>query len=587
MRRLPLLIVALTVGCASTTTHRPDASPMAPTTTATRTSTRTQSGFPTAGSLAALAAAPEPEMARATNYLDPVRWDLPGPFPQSNALMIHQGTEPWDGLLAERLKAAGGIVVASTAMHCVAQATAEFYLEHKTYPSVTAQSFALGRCKATPSSLRLTSLSGKVPDRIDNPELFSQWKDNLQKMIGKISTSRLESVGIAFARKDGKAVFIVARGERRAFLEPVEVKDGHAIVSGRLLVADATLRASVTQGAFGYAECVADVMVALPEFKLHCPVQAEDALAWVQLASFAPGRLIGKTAATLLVAPSKALPTSFHRRSVPGDDKDVTDKDLGPLFLKAVNAARKQAGLVPLELAVEQSAMATELAPHFFSARFGTPNVDAAETILLGLRAGWKIPEMVRYGTFSASSSMGTRKLHFLVGNLLEFPFGRQTVLDPQVKKIALGPVVNEGAEFMGMLVSTYALFTDQSPKTLAAQALAILNKQRTEAGLAAAGEFPGLSDGLDRATEVLAGGSTPSTALNALLSQASLKVTTGVKGYVLERNRIDDLKWPAALTALPDLKIHISVSWYQPEGEPWGRYLIFCAYPSGKGEAI
>lgn len=573
MRKIALLALMCSAGCATGTGAGPGS--------------RTKSGFPSASALKELAATPKPTIADGTNYVDPVQWDLPGPFPDSAALMIRQGTQPWDALLTESLKPSAGMALPSTAMHCVAQAIAEFFVDHGTYPSFGAQTFALGRCQATPSHIQISSYGGEVPDSIDNEALYAQWKDSLRKILGTAGTSKLESVGLGFSRKDGKVYFTVVRGERRAFLEPVVIEGDHAVVKGRLLVPDANVRASINHGAFGYADCIADVTVQIPEFKLHCPVNSTDSSAWIQVASFAPERLLGKSAATLLIAPSGALSPTFLRRVPPGANIDVTAANFAQTFLEAVNATRQQAGLAPLQAAPKQSEVANQLTPHFFKAHLDTKDSNATEMILMGMRAGWQIPGMVRYGNFSAVASVGTRKLDVLLGTLLEMPFGRQTVLDPKVRKIAMGTMMGDTAQFMGALLSTYAFFGDESPKALAMGAFAKLNKQRAEAGLTPATRITGLGDGQDRATELLSSGQSPDNALSSLLATATRKLKIGVSGYRLEMNRLDDLEWPATISTRANLSIHISVGWYQPEGEPWGRYVVFCVYPGGEREAI
>lgn len=551
------------------------------------TGSHTESGFPTAATLKKVATAPPPTLGDAAKYHDPEQWTVPGPFPQDVALRGYAGAQPWDQLLTKSLTPSAGMSVASVGMHCVAQAFAEFYLQHKAMPSPTVETFILGRCRATPANVQVNFLAGEVPASVDDAQLFQQWQDSLQKTVGKTDTSKLEAVGIGWARDADRAVVMVARGERRAFLEPVRIEDGAAIVKGRLLLPHANMRVNISQGAYAYAECTENPKLRLPEFELRCPMAAGDTSAWVQIASFASGRVLGDTAAVLLVGASVEPPTTFVRPKLPGSEVEVTPATLSQVFLNSINEVRTQAGLQPLALASAQSTEAESLAPHFFNAQLVTNDSDTAETVSLGLRAGWQVPELVRYSHFSAGVSVGTKSLRYVLSSLLQMPLSRQTLLDPEVREIALGPVIDPTGPFIGVLVSTYALFAEQDPRTVADEVFASLNRRRAEFGTAPAQRISRLGIGEDRATRQVADGRDPEVAFNSLLTGASQVLGTGVGGFVFVLPNLDRVEWPPDLVQIKDLNLHLSVTWYQPPYEPWGRYVIFAVYPAGHGNAI
>lgn len=547
----------------------------------------TKSGFPTPATLSKVAAAPAPTLAEAAQYHDPEEWPVPGPFPQDVVLRAYPGAQPWDRMLAESLAPSAGMSVASVGMHCVAQAFAQFYLQHQALPSPSVQSFVMGRCRATPAAMQIKFLSGEVPASIDDAQLFQQWQGSLQKTLGKADTSRLEAVGLGWARNADRAVMLVARGERRAFLKPVRIDNGEVIIAGRLLLPHPKLRVNITQGAYGYAACTQNPKLRMPDFELRCPLAPQDTSAWVQVASFAAGRVLGDTAAMLLVGAPEAPPSTFIRPKVPGADLQVSAATLSQTFLNSINTVRTQAGLQPLTLAAAQSAEATSLAPHFFNAQLVTRDAGTADTVSLGLCAGWKVPEMVRYSHFSTSVSVGTQSLRFVLGDLLRLPLSRQTLLDPDVRQIALGPVTDAAGPFIGVLVSTYALYGDTDPKTLADKAFASLNQRRAESGAPPVRRLTQLGVGEDRATRQVADGRDPQRAFNALLSGATATLHTGVRGFVFELADLQDIEWPPDLVQTKPLDLHLSVTWYQPAHEPWGRYVIFAVYPDGGRGAI
>ncbi len=556
-------------------------------TTAGAIGSHTKSGFPTAATLSKVAAAPAPKLADAAQYHDPEQWVVPGPFPADVALRAYPGAQPWDQMLNQSLTPSAGMSVASVGMHCVAQAFAQFYLQHQALPSPSVQSFVMGRCRATPAAIQVKFLSGEVPASVDDAQLFQQWQSSLQKTLGKADASRLEAVGLGWARDDNRAVLLVARGERRAFLKPVRIEQGHVIVAGRLLLPHPKLRVNITQGAHGYAVCTENPKLRMPDFELRCPLAPGDTSAWVQVASFAAGRVLGDTAAMLLVGTSEAPPTTFFRPKVPGADLDVSPATLTQTFLNSVNTVRSQAGLQPLALAAAQTAEATSLAPHFFNAQLVTRDAGTADTVSLGLCAGWKVPEMVRYSHFSTSVSVGTQSLRFVLGDLLRLPLSRQTLLDPDVRQVALGPVTDPAGPFIGVMVSTYALYGDADPKTLADELFSSLNQRRAEAGSAPVRRLSQLGVGEDRATRQVADGRDPERALNSLLAGATSVLHTSVRGFVFELPDLESIEWPPALVQTKTLDLHLSVTWYQPAHEPWGRYVIFVVYPDGGSGAI
>jgi hypothetical protein len=564
MRRLAPLVLTLTA-CAT-------AGPSGP---------KHESQFPSQASLQELAARPAPALVLPTDVYDPETWPLQGPFAPDHALYGHPPTHPWEHLLAARLTPSGGAALATEGMHCVARNLAQLYVEHGGQPALSARTYAAGRCRAQVSHVETQTLSGDVPEKVSDAELFKQWRGQLEQLVRAGAPDHFEAVGLALARANGKATFVVARGERRAVLESVAVSPTEVVVRGQLLVADGAIRASINHGDFGYAACVAEGGVRLPQFVLRCPWGAGDTQSWVQIASFPPGRYLGRTALNVLVSPGQPSDT-YARRELAVADGEVSRATLAPRFLEAVNVVRTRAGLEPLRLEAKQSELATQLAPHYFEAERVSRNPEKTDLIYLGLRAGWSVQGMVRYGLFGAIVSLGSRDLRLMLGELLDLPLGRESILDPAVKRVALGPLWSEQSPAMGMLFSTYALYGGDDPAALAEAAVRQLNLQRSQVGLAPVKRLAGLGDGAkDRATEAVASGQTPDQALNSLMASASRTTLTAVQGYWLTTDRVEALEWPADLVRAQQPEVHVSVTWYQPADEPWGRFVIFCVYPS------
>ncbi|MCA9550282.1 MAG: hypothetical protein KC933_09620 [Myxococcales bacterium] len=365
-------------------------------------------------------------------------------------------------------------------------------------------------------------------------------------------------------------------------MQSVQRVAGEVVVEGHLLVSDAVIRASVNVGDVGFAACVADLSLQMPRFRMRCPVSPADPQTWIQMASFPPGRYLGRTALNLLVAPGEPSDV-YARRKLPGTDAEVTQQTLTARFLEAVNAVRASAGLPALQLEAAESELASRLAPHYFDAAQVRLDPARADLIYLGLRAGWEVSGMVRYGLFGSSLTVGSRSLRFLVDDLLDLPLGREALLDPAVDRVALGTVWSDEQVGMGVLFSTYAMFGQDDPAKLAVQVRAHLNASRARAGRGPVGSLSGLADddGTGRASTLLAEGQAPGQALRGVMGSASRVFAAAVQGYYITTDGVDHLEWPEELLLLDRVDVQISVGWHQPPDEPWGSYVVFVVYPS------
>lgn len=242
--------------------------------------------FPSAEKVRAVAEAPAPAVALPTQQIDLETWSLSGPFPPDHGLYVHAAAKPWDALLEQRLAASKGAALITEGMHCVARNLAELFATRGGYPALAARTYVAGRCRTMVPDVAIQSLAGDVPDSVTDEALYAQWQAGLQKMIGPGDPGHPEEVGLALVRRDGKAAFIIVRGERRAHVQSVQRVAGEVVVEGHLLVSDAVIRASVNVGDVGFAACVADLSLQIPRFRMRCPVSPADPQTWIQMASF-------------------------------------------------------------------------------------------------------------------------------------------------------------------------------------------------------------------------------------------------------------------------------------------------------------
>src|SRR5262249_9711578 len=144
-------------------------------------------------------------------------------------------------------------------------------------------------------------------------------------------------------------------------------------------------------------------------------VDATDSAAWIEVAAFPAGRVLGHVVASVVVFPKGEPVAVYHdagyvTRSVPAG-ADARDQ-----LLRLVNEVRRGAGLPEVTLAPKQSEVAERVAPHSFAALIGTEPELVADQIVLGLRAGWDVDGEVMNGDFTAGVLVNTNDL----GRLLD-----------------------------------------------------------------------------------------------------------------------------------------------------------------------
>src|SRR5262249_32809559 len=155
------------------------------------------------------------------------------------------------------------------------------------------------------------------------------------------------------------------------------------------------------------------------------------------------------TAVDVQVFPAGKLEQTYTRPAQTGADAPASDAALAPALLEQINAVRKEAGLSALRLSDTESRTAAQLAPYYFAALTGGLEVTIADKVALGLLAGWDVDGMVREGHF-ASQWTHQRSPASLVEAAIASPFGRETLLDPAISLIAIGPIAPKEGAILG-----------------------------------------------------------------------------------------------------------------------------------------
>jgi hypothetical protein len=538
-----------------------------------------EGAFPTAEQLSKLATTPAPHQLFPEEVKDVPEWTLTGPLPDKAGVAEAHAEGAWGTAAAAAAAARPGMVVVSTDMACVAREVGLFYLETGAQPNQSLQRFMLGRCGSSAANLAVGFLRGDAPDDVPDEAVFAKWGDQFRKMVEGQTANGQKLVGVWFGRKNGRAVAISAAGPRLAHLESMSTEmapDGKVILRGELLMQAATVRVVANRGRFGVYECMLDKSVVLPRFAIECSMSPEDESAWIELDAIPPGRILGKVAAMVLMRRPGGVADKFVRATYidphPIGEAGVTAPDV----VAAVNEARAKAGLGPLQLEERESETARKVAPHYFAAVVGVEEEMVADTVALGLLAGWDVAGLVSLGWFAPAWLTNSRDLGDLVSVALEFPSTRDVLMNPTVSRLAVGTIWDANRVILAAVLSTYAMFDASRNTADAAAVLQRFDETRKSTGLprvpTVAELEPILEDSI-RAIE--AGTADPAEALDAALYKTASVARRGARGWVVEAAKLEELQLPPEVVKQPEIGIGMAVGRYRPKKEPWGRYLL------------
>jgi uncharacterized protein YkwD len=363
---------------------------------------------------------------------------------------------------------------------------------------------------------------------------------------------------------------------------PVSPSANHVVISGELLTPAENLEALTNYGRFGVRTCTVDAKVRLPRFSVDCETLADDPSIAIEVAAFPPGRIMGRIVASLIVWPEGHVPNQYARPSYGALPTVTLGTAFAPGLTAALNQVRKDAGLGPVVLNAEQSATATQVAPHYFAAMSGAAPEALADKIVLGLRAGWQIPGLVGYGHFTSSLTRTANNAVTLLTSVLNRPTGRQTLLDPEAKFLAIGPVLAREEGILASVFTSYSLLEPTATKKEVAEVLTRLNDKRKARGLPPATLLESLQPaaaGTARSIEI--GERTPDDAIEDLLRKSATSLGQ-VQGWFMAADKFERLTFPDHLLTARSLRLAVGVAHYKPKGSPWAAYGVLVVSPTG-----
>lgn len=526
---------------------------------------QTAQGFPRAEELKRISAQPKPALQGSFRFGEVERWVLSGPLPADHQRRPH----PAEDVLAKQLVANAGARIPTAALHCAAREAGLFLLSSGKLPAPGLQRFIAGRCGAT-TGIELRSLYGEGDQEANADVIAGQWEASLTKLLG-VAQGPVE-VGAWFGVSGKRAGAIVAVAVPRSQLAEIRQEGPSFLIRGAA-VGQGSVRAMVNQGAFGVAPCESRAVDA-SAFELVCPVNAADEATWIQIAVFPPGRFLGEEAASLLVRPSGAEAKEYRGAAGAKGAAGAGDEALRTEVVGAVNAVRAAAGLGALRVSLEQTRTAQEAAPYYFAGQLGVIDPRIAETVALGMRAGWQVGGALQYGLFTASV-VASSSPRAMVDLAVDTPFGREVLLDPRVSWIAVGLLEQPAEGWGGAMFSTYAMHEPEPSGQLRKQLSDRLQKARLQAGRMPFDAIPDAEADVEPVLSLYDGDSeNTDPVLKQAMNAVARRTKLGVRAWLVTADTVDRLPLPGELIKAEGRRLTIAVSWVRPPDEPWGRYV-------------
>ena len=239
-----------------------------------------------------------------------------------------------------------------------------------------------------------------------------------------------------------------------------------------------------------------------------------------------------------------------------------------------LNQVRKEAGLSPVTLNAAQSNTAARVAPHYFAAIRGGAPETVADTVVLGMSAGWQIPGLVGEGHFTSAMTRDATNPAALLSAGLAYPSGRETLLEPNVKVIAIRSVIAKDEGLLGGVFSTYSLLDPSTTQSEVAKVLGLLNAQRKARGLAPVVLVDSLqSTAAGTAHSMELGERGPDEAIEDLMQKCAGALKAGVQGWFIGADKLEKIAFPPQLVAARSARITMGIAHYKPKGSPWAAY--------------
>ncbi len=535
------------------------------------------SAFPAPDELSAIARRPAPARIFSAREPDVAAWELKGAPGQLPDQVEHRPEGFWDGLLAAQAASRSGAVRLTEPMACLARLAGQYTLERQSPPGQRTLAFLGARCGVADPRLGYSFVTQPLRGGESEDDVQKNMRQAAEEGIRNALGAGTLTAGIWFGREKLRAVAMLATARPMARLETLPAvpgPDGHVILRGELLRPAARVEALINRGRYGFRRCSFDPAVALPRFAVDCETDPGDESEALEIGAFPPGRVMGPIVLRALVWPRGRLPTAWRQ---PAARAGAAGREPAGALVSSLNQVRAAAGLAPVTLATSQSETAGLLAPHYFAAE-GQQQADQVDAIAVGVMAGWQVGGPVRAGHFTAGWTADAEAEGGLLASVLERPSGREALLDPDIRAVAVG-TVREGGK-VGAVFGTYAFLERSSPGAEAAVVVRRLDEARAGRGLPPTLALERLSrDVAQIAGAVERGEQDTGSATRSLLDRAVHSATSGrAYAWVGYGERLDRVALPEEVVSATAVQVAVAVAHCQPRGSPWFGYCVLVA---------
>jgi hypothetical protein len=496
------------------------------------------------------------QMAATTTEIDPVNQSL-------------------QELLAK--KAAGEQARVAPDLSCAAREAARVYVGHEALPDSALQNYLVLRCGSSAVGVQMQVAYREARAGESDEQIKDALGQLTGQMIGEALGAPHTVAGIGFARGDSRAAVVLAHSVQSAELKDfTPLISGNEIkLSGRLHQAAESIVGAINSGAYGVEMCKPDRSQKLPNFRLSCPVNADDQQATFSVMIGQKGRVLMTTVLRGMVRRSDEAgltyqPTSFGNVTQANDDAHFMQS-----LHAALNEARAQAQLAPVKLEMAQSKTNRRVVGHYFKEAFRGDD-ENADLIALGVLAGWNVPGAIKGGGVLPGLVPTTRNPARFLGQLLEDPTGRWVLFERDAQSVAIGARVLKPSGLVAM-VSTYAFFGSLDHRADEKAVFEQLSQVRVQNDLPAPIRIPA-SEVQKAVAQVATGTATTEEALNEAMEGLSGRAQRGVTGYVMETNDLGYVTFPDVFLQPGPLEVAIGITHYKPPGAAWAQYVLLFA---------
>jgi hypothetical protein len=350
--------------------------------------------FPAKPDIAQLPSLPAPAEAFETSAMFVDEWGLLPTQEAHDDRELYDDDSSW-GQLARTLSTVHSNVRLSVAIRCAALEIARFQVEKKkATPSESLRRFMVARCGGTSAYASPYVFSLTAPETIGENTLFGHAEPALESALTKaLAGTKHLALGVAESRHGAQYAVV-------------------ALVGG---------------DDFGFAASL--------------PLGPDDHSAWMQVIARRPGRLMSESVADILVDDDPGEGATCHARAHGRPVLVENGNQFSRALLEGINRARLEGSLAPLTLDAPESTESARLGGTLMRAETEERGADA-DQISLALLAGWNVAGTIRSGQLYVERVAPTRDANVWLDLALERRFGRFTLLDPDARRVAIGPAI-------------------------------------------------------------------------------------------------------------------------------------------------